>query len=552
MNKNKKFLLLTVLAVFSLVLAACGFGGDSSEKSKDEGKDSGSSGKASQELDLVVASEPPSLHPQLATDSTSSVILKNIFEGLTTLDDDAKPVPAAAESWEISDDKLTYTFKLRDAKWSNGDPVVAGDFEYAWKFALNPDNLSEYASILYPIKGAQAYNLGEGSADAVGIKAQDEKTLVVTLENPTPYFLELTAFKTYAPLNQKVVEGKENWYADAGEDYVTNGPFTLADWQHNATVVLEKNANYWDADKVSLETVNIDMVESEATAATMYKNGEIDYLGAPFQSVALDSIDEFKESKVLNIADQASVYWYKFNTKDKITGNANIRKALTLAIDRQGLIDNVTKGEQKPALGMVPITVQGFEEDRGYFKDNDIEGAKAALEAGMKELGIKDPKDIKINVSFNTSEAHAAIAQFIQEGWTKNLGITVGLDNSEWQVYLEKLNQADFQVGRMGWIGDYNDAYTFLEMYDTAANGNNDTGWENAEYKKLLAQSNKETDPAKRIELLKQAEKVAVSEFPVAPIYYYTNLSVVHDNVKNMKADKLGNIQLKDVVVEEK
>jgi len=294
------------------------------------------------------------------------------------------------------------------------------------------------------------------------------------------------------------------------------------------------------------------MVESEATAATMYKNGEIDYLGAPFQSVALDSIDEFKESKVLNIADQASVYWYKFNTKDKITGNANIRKALTLAIDRQGLIDNVTKGEQKPALGMVPITVQGFEEDRGYFKDNDIEGAKAALEAGMKELGIKDPKDIKINVSFNTSEAHAAIAQFIQEGWTKNLGITVGLDNSEWQVYLEKLNQADFQVGRMGWIGDYNDAYTFLEMYDTAANGNNDTGWENAEYKKLLDQSNKETDPAKRIELLKQAEKVAVSEFPVAPIYYYTNLSVVHDNVKNMKADKLGNIQLKDVVVEEK
>lgn len=552
MNKNKKFLLLTVLAVFSLVLAACGFGGDSSEKSKDDGKDSGSSETTSSggELNLAVASEPPSLHPALATDTTSGVILTNTFEGLTTLDADARPVAAAAESWEVSDDLKTYTFKLRDAKWSNGDPVVAGDFEYAWKWALNPDNLSEYASILYSIKGAAAYNNGEGSADDVGVKAEDDKTLVVTLENPTPYFLELTAFKTYAPLNQKVVEGNDEWYVDAGENFVTNGPFTLAEWRHNDTIVLKKNPEYWDADKVSLETVNIGMVESETTVATSFKAGELDYVGAPFQSVALDAIDGFKADGSLRIADQASVYWYKLNTKDKITGNANIRKALALAIDRQSLIDNVTKGEQKPALGMVPIAVHGFEEDRGYYKDNDIEGAKAALEAGMKELGITNPADIKINVSYNTSEAHASIAQFIQEGWTKNLGITVGLDNSEWQVYLEKLNQLDYQVGRMGWVGDYNDAYTFLEMYDTAANGNNDTGWENAEYKKLLDQSNTEADPAKRLELLKQAEKIAVSDFPVIPIYYYTNLSVVQDYVKDMKADILGNISLKEVKVE--
>ena len=552
MNKNKKFLLLTVLAVFSLVLAACGFGGDSSEKSKDDGKDSGSSETASSggELNVVVASEPPSLHPALATDTTSGVILTNTFEGLTTLDADARPVAAAAESWEVSEDLKTYTFKLRDAKWSNGDPVVAGDFEYAWKWALNPDNLSEYASILYSIKGAAAYNNGEGSADDVGVKAEDDKTLVVTLENPTPYFLELTAFKTYAPLNQKVVEGNDEWYTDAGENFVTNGPFTLGEWRHNDTIVLKKNPEYWDADKVALDTVNIGMVESEATAVTMFKGGEIDYLGAPFQSVALDAIDGFKADKSLNINDQASVYWYKLNTKDKITGNANIRKALALAVDRQALIDNVTKGEQKPALGMVPTAVHGFEEDRGYYKDNDIEGAKAALEAGMKELGITNPADVKINLSYNTSEAHAAIAQFVQENWTKNLGITVGLDNSEWQVYLEKLNQLDYQVGRMGWVGDYNDAYTFLEMYDTAANGNNDTGWENAEYKKLLDQSNTEADPAKRLELLKQAESIAVSEFPVVPIYYYTNLSVVQDYVKDMKADILGNISLKEVKVE--
>jgi len=546
MNKNKKFLLLTVLAVFSLVLAACGFGGEKSDNSSssDGTKDSGSKSK---EINLAITSEPPSLHPQLATDTTSSAILINVFEGLTVSDADGQPTPGMAEKWDISPDKKTYTFHLRDAKWSNGDPVVAGDFEYAWKWALNPENLSEYASIFYPIKGAQAYNEKGGSIDAVGIKAEDDKTLVVTLENPTPYFLELTGFKTYLPVNQKVTEANKEWYTDAGENFVTNGPFKLSDWKHSESITLAKNADYWDASNVDLDTVNIDMVEKEATVATKYKGGELDYIGAPFQTVDLNVIDEFKKDKTLRIKDTASIYWYKFNTKDKIMSNANIRKALTLAIDRQKLIDNVTKGEQKPATGMVPIAVPKFEEDRGYMKDNDVDGAKAALEAGMKELGIKDPKDIKVNISFNTSEAHAAIAQFIQEEWKTKLGITSQLDNSEWQVYLEKVNTGDYQVARMGWVADYLDAYTFLEMFDTAKNGNNDTGWENAEYKGFLDKAIAEVDEAKRIDYLKQAEAVIMKELPVAPIYYYTNLSVVKDGIENLNPNPTGDIHLKYV-----
>ena len=553
MTKNKRFLLLTVLAVLSLVLAACGFGGETAEKPKEDNNDSGSTETettTSKELNLVIASEPPSLHPQLATDTTSGAILMNVFEGLTRLNDDSKPEAAIADSWVISDDQLTYTFKLRDATWSNGDPVVADDFVYAWKWALNPDNLSEYSSLLYAIKGAEAYNLGEGSADDVGVKAEDDKTLVVTLENATPYFLELVAFKTYLPINHKVVEGNDKWYTEADENYVTNGPFKLDTWKHSDSIVLKKNADYWDAASVALETVNIGMVENEATAATMFKAGEIDYLGSPYQAVALDAIDGFKADGSLQIVDYAGIYNYKLNTTDKFTGNANIRKALTLAIDRQGLIDNITKGEQKPALGMVPSAIAGFEEDRGYFKDNDMEGAKAALEAGMKELGITNASEITINISYNTSEAHAAIAQFIQEGWSKNLGITVGLDNAEWQVYLEKLNVLDYQAGRLGWIADYNDAYTFLEMYNSADNGNNDTGWENAEYTALMKQSVSETDPAKRLEIMKKAESIAVAEFPVAPIYYYTNLYVKNEKVSNMAPNALGDIQLKSVDIE--
>lgn len=548
MNKNKKFLLLTVLAVFSLVLAACGFGGDKSDNSSssDGSKDSGSKSK---QLNLAIPSEPPSLNPGLAEDTTSSAILINVFEGLTVSDAEGKPTPGMAEKWEISPDKKTYTFHLRDAKWSNGDPVVAGDFEYAWKWALNPENLSAYSSIFYPIKGAQAYHQNGGSADDVGVKAEDDKTLVVTLENPTPYFLELTGFKTYLPVNQKVTEANKQWYADAGENYVTNGPYKLSEWQHDASITLTKFEDYWDASNVDVDTVNIAMIEKEPTVATNFKSGSLDYIGAPFQTVDLNAIDGFKKDKSLRIKDQASIYWYIFNTKDKIMANANIRKALALAIDRKTLIDNVTKGEQKPATGMIPVAVPNFTEDRGYFKDNDVDGAKAALEAGMKELGIKDAKDIKVNISFNTSEAHAAIAQYIQEEWSKKLGISSQLDNSEWQVYIDKLKTGDYQIGRMGWVADYLDPYTFLEQFDTAKNGNNQTGWENAEYKKLLDKAVAEVDEAKRLDYLKQAEAIIMTEFPVAPIYYYTNLSVVKKGVENLDPNPTGDIHLKYVKI---
>lgn len=542
--KKKFWLLLGALFTLTLVLSACS---GSKEENKNEGE--GKETSRSKELNLVIVSEPPSLHPGLATDSTSSAILNNVFEGLTTRQGD-EIVNAAAEDISISDDQITYTIKLRDAKWSNGDPVTAYDFEYAWKWVLNPENASEYASMLYPIKNAEAYNKGEAKVEDVGVKVEDDKTIVVTLEQPTPYFLEMLAFKTYFPVNKNVAEKNPKWYTEAGEDYVTNGPFLLDSWNHNKDITLKKNPTYWDAANVALEKVNITMVESEQTATTMFDNGEIDFLGSPFQTVALDAINQYKSEGILKIKDYAAIYVYKFNTTDEILKNKNIRRALALAIDRQSLIDNITKGEQKPALGMVPVAVKGFEEDRGYFKDNDVEEAKKALEQGMKELGISNPEDINITISFNTNEAHAAIAQFIQENWRKNLGINATLDNSEWQVYLDKLSNLDYQVGRLGWIADYNDAYTFLEQYDSAQNGNNDTGWENPEYTRLLRESNKETDPEKRLELLKQAEAIIIEEMPVAPIYYYTNLSVAKDYVKNMETDILGNIYLKYVDVE--
>lgn len=542
---KKKSLFLVILSALMVVLAACGFGG----KEKEEGSSTEGTKESSKELNLVIPSEPPSLNPQKATDSTSGAVIRSTFEGLTRVDKDGKVQNAVAESVEVSEDKKTYTFKLRDSKWSNGDTVTAGDFKYAWTYALDPKNASEYASILYPVKGAEAFNLGEGKVEDLGIVVKDDKTLEVTLENPTPYFTELTAFYTYMPVNEKVATENDKWSAEAGDGYVSNGPFTLSEWKHSDSITLKKNDTYWDKENVALSAVNLKMVEAESTANRMFKNGDIDFLGSPFQTVPLDALEGYKKDESLNIQDYAAIYEYKFNTTGEFTKNENIRKALTLSIDRQGLIDNVTKGEQTPALGMVPKAIAGFE-DTAFIKDNDIEEAKKALELGMKELGIKDASEINVGISINTSEAHAAIAQYIQEGWNKNLGIQTKIDNSEWQVFLDKMTALDYDIGRMGWIADYNDAYSFLERYNSADNGNNDTGWSNKEYTSLMKSVVSETDEAKRLEALKAGEEILMTEFPVAPVYYYTNLWVEKDYVKNMAPNSLGEINLKDVDIE--
>ncbi|EOR21946.1 peptide ABC transporter substrate-binding protein [Cytobacillus oceanisediminis] len=532
--RKRMLVLMSLVLILSAFLAACG---------NDKG---GSDKSSSQNLRLNIVSEPPTLHPALATDSTSGGVLIQTFEGLTRIDKDGVPQPAMAEDIQVSDDQLTYTFKIReDATWTNGDPVTAEDFEYAWKWAIDPQNQSQYAYQLYSIKGAEAANNGEGSLDDVAVKVVNEKTLEVTLVNPTPYFLQLLAFYTYFPVNKNVAEANPDWYKDAGDDYVTNGPFKMTEWNHSESILLEKNEDYWDADTVKLETVEMSMVEEPTTELSMFDNDELDWAGLPFGALPTDSIKALKDNGDLNVKAIAGTYWYKFNTEEKPFNNENIRKALTYAIDRKAIVEQITQGGQIPAMAVVPPTMFS-ENEKGYFKDNDIEAAKAALEKGLKEEGYASVKDLpKITLSYNTSEAHAKIAQAVQDMWKKNLGIDVELDNEEWQVYLEKIDSGDYQIGRMSWSGDYNDAFNFLELYRDANGGNNDTGWENPEYKELLIASQKETDEAKRKQLLQDAEAILMNELPIAPVYFYTNTWVQKENLKDVVISGLGEAQLK-------
>jgi oligopeptide transport system substrate-binding protein len=526
-----------------MFLTACGGGNNA----KDTGESKNGAAKKEdvpQHLRVNIRTEPFSLNPGLANDAVSGTILRQTFEGLTRINADGEPELAMAEDYEVSDDLKTYTFKLRDAKWTNGDPVTAHDFEYAWKWALDPKNESQYAYQLYYLKNGEKANAGEVPLDEVGVKALDDKTLQVTLENPTPYFLELTAFYTYLPVNSKIAKENPKWYTDAGEQYTSNGPFKMVEWEHNNKIVLEKNPDYWDADTVKLEKIEMFMVNDDNTELTMFRNGELDWAGAPFGQLATDAIPQLEQEGILHNQPIAGTYWYKFNTENEFLKNKNIRKALAYAINRKAIVENITKGGQIPAMAAVPPTMFP-ENEKGYFKDNDVETAKQLLEQGMKELGISDPSQIKLTLSYNTNEMHAKIAQAIQDMWKKELGIEVTLDNQEWAVYIEKLHQGDYDIGRMGWLGDFNDPINFLELYRDKDGGNNDTRWEHPKFKQLLIDSAQESDQEKRKQMLKEAEEILMDEMPIAPIYFYTNTWVQNENLKGVVVTGLGDAQLK-------
>lgn len=499
-------------------------------------------------LNVAVGSEPPSINPALGVDTVSGVVIRNVFERLTRIDAEGAPQPAAAESWEAGQDGLTYTFTLReDALWSDGTPVTAHDFEYAWKTVLNPETLAQSAALFYIIEGAEAYNSGEGSAEDVAVNAVDDYTLEVGLTKPVPYFLDLISGQSFSPIPKAIAESNSEWASEVGESYVTNGPFVLTEWVHNGNLLLEANPSYWDNENVNLDAVNVQVIESQSTANNAFQAGDIDYIGTPFTYVSLDAIDLYQAEGKLNIQDLGSVYYYTVNTDDEIMSNINIRKALALAIDRQSLIDNVLKGGETPAMGLVPVSTDGFENKEDYFSDNDVEGAKEYLAQGLEELGLSDPSELTIDLSYNTSEAHAAVAQFIQNNWVQNLGINVALDNSEWQVHLDNLATQNYQVARLGWYSEYNDGSSLLNMYRTTTTGNNYTGWESEEYRALLDQADNELDKETRIDLLKQAEALFIEDMPIIPIYYYSNPYVVQDYVVNMTPDTLGNVDLKPV-----
>lgn len=497
-----------------------------------------------------VGAEPETLDPALSTGIPESTVQLALFEGLTRLGAGDKVEPGVAESWKVSDDGLTYTFKLRDSKWSNGDAITADDFKYSWLRALDPKLGAEYAYQLYYIKGAEAYNGGKGKVEDVAIKVVDPKTLEVTLEAPTTYFLSLVSFHTYYPVNKKVVDGNKDW-ALKTETIVGNGPFKIKDWKHQDQIVVVKNDQYWDNKSVKLTELTYKLLEDNKASLTAFESGQIDGT----DNVPVEDLDRLRQAKQLHTDPYIGTYYYRFNVTKKPFNDPKVRKALTMAINRQTLIDKVVKGGQTPALAFTPFglpdaaAVSDFRKvGKDFIKEDLTEAKKLLADAGYPD-GKGWPADVTI--LYNTSSNHKVIAEAIQNMWKTNLGIDVKLRNEEWKVYLESQKKLNYNVSRAGWIGDYLDAMTFMDMFVTGG-GNNQTGWSNKDYDKAIADAKKATKPEDHVKGMHDAEKVLMDEMPVMPIYYYVNNYVLKDYVKDVFRSALGPIDFKKASVDKK
>ena len=485
-------------------------------------------------LHFGLGSEPQYLDPHLASSVSAHNVIIALIEGLVSEDPKTlKPLPGVAESWDISEDGLLYTFHLRkNAKWSNGDPVTAHDFVYSYRRILNPNLASQYASMLHGLKNARKYH-EEGlkwEEAKVGAVAIDNHTLQLTLENPTPYFLELLNHYSWFPAHPPTIK-KFDAFEKQGTpwtrpgNYVGNGPFILSEHKVNSVIEVKKNPNYWDAETVSLEAIRFYPIESADTEERAFRSGFLHLT----QTVSPDRIDFLKQNhpEIIHFEPYLGTYFYRFNLEEPPFDDVRVRLAFNLATDRQAIVEKVTKGGQVPARCFTPPGTGGFSpESRFRF---DPQKAKALIQDYLDEKGLKSLP--KIELKYNTSEGHKKVAEALQGMWKNHLGAEIQLLNMEWKVFLSTIEKRDFSLARAGWIGDYVDANTFLHMWRTG-DGHNNTGWSNARYDELLELAAKESDSEKRFSYFEECEKLLSEHAPILPIYFYVHVTLRSPTVK--------------------
>ena len=497
-------------------------------------------------------SEPQDLDPQAITGVPEHKLMMALFEGLASEDPkDLHPVPGVASSWDISADGLTYTFHLRaNAKWSDGTPITASDFVQSYQRMLTPQFASEYAYLIYDyVVGAKDYYDGKLSGfSKVGFRVRGAQTLVVTLKSPTPYLMKIIASHyAWTPVPVKViaqygpVDRKRTGWTRPGR-LVSNGPFMLKEWTPNQKIVVARNPHYWDAATVKLDEIHFFPTEDIPTEERMFRTGQL-HKTNDLPNAKIDVYrKEYPES--LRLEPYLGVYFYRINVAKPPFTDKRIRKALALAIDREAVVKNITRGGQQPAYAV------SYPGTAGYSPRAKLEGGVTEAKRLLAEAGYPDGKGFPdVELLYNTSENHRAIAEAIQQMWRRNLGIEVRLLNQEWKVYLDSQHTKNFMLQRAGWIADYVDPHVFLEIW-VSGNGNNDTNWSNPAYDQLFHRALTAKTDAERYEIYQQMDAILVDEVPIIPIYYYTRVYAMSPKVKGHHPTLLDNHPYKYLSVE--
>lgn len=547
--KKKWTKMVSVILSLALVISLfAGCGGDTEQ-------DDGSTAAESDMLIWRMRSEPRSLDPQLNYSSDGSHVIQNTYEGLY-----AEKVggiePSMAESYDVSDDGLIYTFHLREGlKWSDGEPLTAHDFEYAWKRLCAPETGATTSFMMTNyIKGALEYLMGEGTADEMGVKALDDLTLQVELKSPVPYFINLTTFYSYFPCRQDIVEEYGDGWDKNPETSVSNGPFKLAEYQTGSHIILEKNENYWNAENVHINKIKGLMLEDASTALNGYEAGEIDVL----QNPPLDEIPRLKaEDPNLQILPAIGNFSVNFNMDKEPLNDVNVRKALTLAIDRTKIVEQVTKGGEIPATGYIPSafvfsdgsSFRKLDENGNTLPEYGIDPTQAQIEeaqAALAEAGYPNGEGFpEIEYLYDTDEASKKIAEALQSMWKENLGIDVKLRNEDRSVFNENTIKGNYDICKGGWWADYYDPMSMFDIF-LSYSGNNKSQWRwneqpnVAPHDKTLNPENKDFDNAinmvqqttgaERDEWLKKAESIIMENYVAAPVYYNTDVILINQS----------------------
>jgi len=483
------------------------------------------------------------LDPRIGTDRTSGIVIKMLYDGLMRIDPTSKPSCAICERVDISDDQKCYVFHIRKTFWTNGTPVTAYDFEYAWKKVLDPQFKTPFAYLFYPIKNAERIKTQGLSVEEFGVFARDDYTLEVQLEHPTPHFLELCAHWIYSPLCKEVDQLHPGWAYYGDDTYVSNGPFRLAKWKRNAEIQVVKNPLYWDADTVAINQIDISIVEDPERALALYQKGELDWIGEPLSEIPPEAFTISDYDKKIVSHPIGAQHWYELNVNVAPFTSKKCRRALAIALNRKMIVDTLFSGREKCAYSILPPGLS--QHDRPYFTDGAKEEAKRLFEEGLQELNLSSKNLPPFVITCSDQEIHHSIAEVVAKEWKELFGIDVQIEAHKWDRYMEKYGQHEAQIIAMTWYCYIYDPSYILDKLKNVSHGMNFSQWHNDNYSRLLELAEECIDTTKRLELLHNAESLVMEELPIIPLFYYTFKYMKKDYLDNIYLSHLGQIDFK-------